>query len=172
MVLAFRAVQSLDLPVPQAADRLQPYLENESRVVGALLSPEQLTALGPGRYRYTVRPLQLFQLHIHPVVELQAEQKPGRLELNSISCSLEGVPGLSEDFQLSLGSWLEATPQGLKGQAELRVEVSQPPVLRLIPKRVLEATGESLLNGILLSIKGRVGQQLIQDFQHWCQQHP
>ena len=146
MVLAFRAVQSLDLPVTQAPERLQSYLENEGRVVGALLSHEQLTALGPGLYRYSVRRLHLFQMPLWPVVELQAEQKPGRLELNSISCSLEGVPGLSEDFQLSLGSWLEATPQGLKGEAELRVEVSQPPVLRLFLKRVLDATGEPLLH--------------------------
>ena len=47
--------------------------------------------------------------------------------------------------------------------------MTQPAVLRLIT-RLLESTGESLLNGILLTIKGRVGQQLIQDFQSWRQQ--
>jgi hypothetical protein len=35
---------------------------------------------------------------------------------------------------------------------------------------VLETTGESILNGILLTIKGRVGRQLVKDFQTWCQQ--
>jgi hypothetical protein len=69
-----------------------------------------------------------------------------------------------------LSSWLEAAPQQLMGEAQLRVQVSQPTVLKLIPRRALEATGESLLNGILLSIKGRVGQQLIGDFNLWCQQ--
>ena len=48
--------------------------------------------------------------------------------------------------------------------------MTQPAVLRLIPTRLLESTGESLLNGILLTIKGRVGQQLIQDFQSWRRQ--
>jgi hypothetical protein len=41
-------------------------------------------------------------------------------------------------------------------------------MLRLIPPRVLEATGRSLLSGILLGIRRRVGQQLAGDFQAWC----
>jgi hypothetical protein len=46
--------------------------------------------------------------------------------------------------------------------------VSQPSLLRLIPASVLEATGRSLLAGILLGIKTRVGQQLVSDFESWC----
>jgi branched-subunit amino acid transport protein len=42
--------------------------------------------------------------------------------------------------------------EGLEGEATLAVEVSQPPLLKLIPARVLEATGRSLLAGILLGI--------------------
>jgi hypothetical protein len=52
------------------------------------------------------------------------------------------------------------------------VSVSQPPLLKLIPSRMLEATGHSLLAGILLGIKGRVGQQLLADFRNWCQDTP
>ena len=50
--------------------------------------------------------------------------------------------------------------------------MSQPPLLRLIPRKVLESTGESILNGILLTIKGRVGRQLVADFHDWCTLHP
>ena len=169
MVLAFRAVQKLDLPVLEQPDRLPDYLREERRVVGALLSSEQLTCLASGSYRYAVNPLQLFQLRIKPVVELKAQQFPGRLELNSVKCDLDGVPGITDNFQLSLRSWLEAEPNGLVGEAELSVEVDHPAILRLIPARILEATGESLLNGILLTIKGRVGKQVVRDFQSWCQ---
>ena len=49
---------------------------------------------------------------------------------------------------------------------------SQPPLLRLIPAGVLEATGRTLLAGILLSIKNRVGQQLLADFEAWCLETP
>jgi len=167
MALAFQAAQSLDLPVSSGSADLPAYLQQEARVVGALLSADQLVALSPGRYRYSVRPLQLFQLRIHPTVDLAVQSSPGRMELNSIDCNLEGVPGLADDFRLNLRSWLQVQGNGLVGEAQLGVEVSQPSVLRLIPARVLESTGESLLNGILLTIKGRVGQQLVQDFQQW-----
>ena len=170
MVLAFRATQSLNLAVRQGTEDLPAYLQEQQRVVGALLSPDQLEPLGEGRYRYSVSPLQLFQLRIMPTVEIQVEQQANRLEMRSLQCNLDGVPGLDDDFQLSLSSWLEATANGLVGEAKLGVQVTQPAVLRLIPTRLLESTGESLLNGILLTIKGRVGQQLIQDFQSWRQQ--
>lgn len=171
MPLAFSASQQLQLRVGQGRERLADYLSHEQRVVHALLDPQQLHTLGPGRYRYTVTPLQVFQLRIQPVVELRAHHHGDRLELQSLDCHLEGL-GLVDDFELSLESWLVASGDGLSGEATLSVRVSQPPLLKLIPARVLEATGHSLLAGILLGIKNRVGQQLLADFEHWCQESP
>jgi hypothetical protein len=171
MPLAFCASQQLQLRVVQGRERLADYLSHEQRVVHALLDPRQLQTLGPGRYRYTVTPLQVFQLRIQPVVELRTQYHHDRLELQALDCHLEGL-GLVDDFELSLDSWLVATDNGLNGQATLAVRVSQPPLLRLIPARVLEATGQSLLAGILLGIKSRVGQQLLADFESWYQESP
>ncbi|MFM8936299.1 MAG: DUF1997 domain-containing protein [Vulcanococcus sp.] len=167
MPLAFSASQALQLAVERQAGQLAAYLDDEQRVISALLDPRQLTPLGPGRYRYTVTRLQVFQLQIQPVVELVARRSPNRIELEALDCELEGL-GLVDDFQLTLNSWLEASPEGLVGEAALAVSVSQPSLLRLIPPRVLEATGRSLLAGILLGIKTRVGQQLVNDFESWC----
>jgi hypothetical protein len=169
MALAFSASQQLQLAVAEQPERLAAYLEQEERVVQALLDPSQLTPLAPGHYRYAVTHLQVFQLQIEPVVQLRTHSSAGRLELEAIDCQLEGL-GLVDDFQLSLHSWLEASAAGLEGEATLAVSVSQPPLLKLIPSGMLEATGRSLLAGILLGIKGRVGQQLMHDFQQWCQQ--
>jgi hypothetical protein len=171
MPLAFSASQQLQLPVPDQPERLAAYLGQEERVVQALLDPNQLCTLSPGHYRYTVTQLQVFQLQIQPVVQLRTQASTGRLELEAIDCELEGL-GLVDDFKLSLRSWLEASPRGLEGEASLAVSVSQPPLLKLIPGGVLEATGRSLLAGILLGIKGRVGQQLVGDFRQWCQDTP
>ena len=52
MVLAFKAVQNLDLPVIEQPERLPHYLRQEARVVGALLSADQLTTLQAGSYSY------------------------------------------------------------------------------------------------------------------------
>lgn len=169
MPLAFSACQDLQLPVVDQAERLPAYLDDEQRVVQALLDPSQLEGLEPGRWRYRVSKLQVFQLQIQPIVELQCRREPGSLVLEATDCQLQGL-GLVDDFQLSLNSQLNATGLGLEGQATLAVQVSQPALLKLIPSRVLEATGGSLLAGILLGIKGRVGQQLLGDFHQWCRE--
>ena len=62
MPLAFSASQALQLPVQQNADRLGAYLDDEEQVIEALLEAQQLSKIAPGRYRYTVTKLQVFQL--------------------------------------------------------------------------------------------------------------
>jgi len=111
--------------------------------------------------------LQVFQLQIQPVVDLVARRSANRIELEAVDCELEGL-GVVDDFQLSLDSWLEVSEDGLTGEAALAVQVSQPSLLKLIPTRVLEGTGRSLLSGILLGMKTRVQQQLLNDFEAWC----
>ncbi|MEB3256639.1 MAG: DUF1997 domain-containing protein [Synechococcaceae cyanobacterium] len=171
MPLVFSASQQLTLAIAANAERLPTYLGDERRVVEALLDPRQLEPLGPSRYRYTVTRLQVFQLQIQPIVELQVQHVGPRLELSAVDCQLEGL-GLVEDFRLTLDSWLEPRPQGLEGEASLAVSVSRPALLKLIPPKVLEATGRTVLSGILLGIRSRVGDQLVGDFQHWCDAHP
>ncbi|CAK6701828.1 DUF1997 domain-containing protein [Synechococcus sp. BA-124 BA4] len=166
MTLAFSASQQLSLAIEEPAEDLVSYLDDEERVIQALLDPSQLTRLGPGHYRYDVTRLQVFQLQIKPVVQLRARRRPGRLELEAVECHLEGL-GLVDDFQLNLTSWLEVADQGLEGAARMAVSVSRPPMLRLIAPRVLEATGRSLLGGVLLGIRTRVSQQLLKDFSCW-----
>ena len=167
MPLAFNARQQLSLPCIEPAGLLPAYLDDDARVVEALLNSNQLECLGPGRYRYTVTRVQLFQLQVQPIVELQTHHRQGRLELEALDCQLEGL-GLVDDFELQLHSWLQAGPTGLEGEAELAVQVSQPALLKLIPAPVIEATGRSLLGGILLGIRRRVSHQLEGDFHAWC----
>jgi hypothetical protein len=169
MPLAFSASQQLTLPIPGNTDQLPGYLQDDDRVVAALLDPRQLTPIGPGHYRYLVTRVKVFQLQIQPIVELQTRHRGQRLELEALDCVLEGL-GLVDDFQLTLHSWLEAGAEGLEGEATLSVQVSRPPLLRLIPESVLESTGHSILNSILLGIRKRVSQKLLGDFQHWCQE--
>ena len=108
MPLAFSASQQLSLPTIEPADLLPDYLDDEARVVAALLDSRQLVPLGPGHYLYTVTQVQVFQLQVQPIVELQARHQQGRLELEAVDCQLEGL-GLVDDFKLQLHSWLQAT---------------------------------------------------------------
>ena len=168
MLLAFDAKQKLKLSVERNKEYLSKYLLEEERVVGAMLDPNKLESEGKGMYKYTVTSFKVFQLDVNPVVSIAVENNEGVLKMSALDSKLDGL-GIVEDFNLILKANLEATNFGLEGEALLGVSVSQPPLLKLLPKKILESTGHSVLNGILLGIKSRVQQQLIKDFVNWCE---
>ena len=167
MLLSFDAKQKLKLSVTKKKEYLSKYLLEEERVVGAMLDPSKLIPEGEGKYKYNVTSFRVFQLDVNPVVSIAVENKEGVLKMSALDSKLDGL-GIVDDFDLILKANLEATDIGLEGEALLGVTVSQPPLLKLIPRRILESTGHSVLNGILLGIKSRVQQQLIKDFNDWC----
>ena len=168
MLLAFDAKQKLNLSVTSNKEYLSNYLLEEERVVGAMLDSRKLVPEGEGKYKYTVTSFKVFQLDINPVVSIGVENKDGVLTMRALDSTLDGL-GMIDDFNLILKANLQATDVGLEGEALLGVSVSQPPLLRLVPKTILESTGHSVLNGILLGIKARVQQQLVKDFLDWCE---
>jgi len=170
MLLAFKARQKLDLPVRSRAELLPAYLLQQERVVGAMLDAKKLTPLGPGSFRYTVTSFKVFQLEVNPVVSIEVVNEDRNLRMYATDSELKGL-GLVDDFELTLDALLQATDRGLEGRALLGVKVSQPPLLRLIPKQVLESTGQSILSGILLGIKARVERQLLKDFTDWSKEN-
>ncbi len=168
MLLSFDAKQKLKLSVTTNKERLSNYLLQEERVVGAMLDSNKLIPEGEGKYKYNVTSFRVFQLDVNPVVSIGVENKNGVLVMSALDSKLDGL-GIVDDFNLLLKANLQATDIGLEGEALLGVTVSQPPLLRLIPKKILESTGHSVLNGILIGIKTRVQQQLIKDFTNWCE---
>ena len=167
MLLSFDAKQKLKLSVTTNKEYLSDYLLQEERVVGAMLDSNKLIPEGEGKYKYNVTSFRVFQLDVNPVVSIAVENNNGALLMSAIDSELDGL-GIVEDFKLILKANLQATEIGLEGEALLGVTVSQPPLLKLIPKKILESTGHSVLNGILLGIKARVQQQLVKDFRAWC----
>ena len=168
MLLSFDAKQKLKLSVKLNKQYLSNYLLEEERVVGAMLDSKKLVQEEAGRYKYTVTSFKVFQLDINPVVSIAVENKNGILKMSALDSTLDGL-GIIDDFNLILNANLEATDNGLEGEALLGVSVSQPPLLKLVPKKILESTGHSVLNGILLGIKSRVQKQLVKDFFDWCE---
>ena len=168
MLLTFDAKQKLKLSVTTNKEHLSNYLLEEERVVGAMLDSNKLKSEGEGKYKYNVTSFRVFQLDVNPVVSIAVENKDGVLNMSAIDSKLDGL-GIVDDFNLILKANLQATCLGLEGEALLGVTVSQPPLLKLIPKKILESTGHSVLNGILLGIKARVQQQLVKDFTNWCE---
>ena len=161
MLLSFDAKQKLKLSVTRNKEYLSKYLLEEERVVGAMLDSKKLVPEGDGRYKYTVTSFKVFQLDINPVVSIAVENKDGILRMSALESKLDGL-GIVDDFNLILDE-SEATDIGLEGEALLGVSVSQPPLLKLVPKKILDLLA-SVLNGILMGIKSRVQQQLSKIF--------
>ena len=149
--MSFDAKQKLKLSVTRNKEYLSKYLLEEERVVGAMLDSKKLESEGEGRFKYTVTSFRVFQLDINPVVSIAVENKDGILRMSALESTLDGL-GIVDDFNLILKANLEATNIGLEGEALLGVSLSQPPLLKLVPKKILESTGHSVLNLSLIHI--------------------
>ncbi|MFN3678105.1 DUF1997 domain-containing protein [Thermosynechococcus sp.] len=172
MYLEFKASQSVRLSVETPTASLQHYLRQPQRLVYALTDPSRVEFLGSDRFRLKMRPLNFLMVSLQPTVDLAVHaNSDGSLQLRSLGCEIRGVDYINRRFHLALEGYLspQATANGtdLIGLADLQVGVDIPPPLDLTPRPILEATGNGLLKSVLLTIKQRLSQQLVADYQRW-----
>ncbi|BAC09263.1 DUF1997 domain-containing protein [Thermosynechococcus vestitus] len=172
MYLEFKASQSVRLSIETPTAPLQHYLRQPQRLVYALTDPTRVEFLGSDRFRLKMRPLNFLMVSLQPTVDLAVHaNSDGSLQLRSLGCEIRGVDYINRRFHLALEGYLcpQATVNGtdLIGLADLQVGVDIPPPLDLTPRPILEATGNGLLKSVLLTIKQRLSQQLVADYQRW-----
>lgn len=172
MYLEFKASQSVRLRVETPTASLQHYLRQPQRLVYALTDPNRVEFLGSDRFRLKMRPLNFLMVSLQPTVDLVVHANShGSLQLRSLGCEIRGVDYINRRFHLALEGYLspQATANGtdLIGLADLQVGVDIPPPLDLTPRPILEATGNGLLKSVLLTIKQRLSQHLVADYQRW-----
>ncbi|BCX13420.1 MAG: hypothetical protein KatS3mg067_2358 [Thermosynechococcus sp.] len=172
MYLEFKASQSVRLSIETPTAPLQHYLRQPQRLVYALTDPTRVEFLGSDRFRLKMRPLNFLMVSLQPTVDLVVHaNSDGSLQLRSLGCEIRGVDYINRRFHLALTGYLspQATANGtdLIGLADLQVGVDIPPPLDLTPRPILEATGNGLLKSVLLTIKQRLSQQLVADYQRW-----
>lgn len=175
MYLNFSATQTVALDVPTQPTPIQHYLRQPKRLVYALTDPSRVEFLGENSFRLKMRPLNFLMVSLQPVVDLEVKTRAdGRLTLRSLDCEIRGVDYINRRFRLELAGHLrpQKTEQGVRliGLADLRVGVDMPPPLSFTPVPILEATGNGLLRSVLLTIKQRLMNQLIFDYNAWAQE--
>ncbi|NJL84725.1 MAG: DUF1997 domain-containing protein [Leptolyngbyaceae cyanobacterium SM1_1_3] len=171
-MLQFSASQSVKITVPQKPIALECYLQKPQRLVHALMRPEQVESLAFDQFRLNLQPLNFLVLKIQPMVDLEVHvSAAGKVRLRSIGCEIKGNQYISQRFGLNLEGWLEPHPANEKtilvGQAYLKIKVEPPPALRFTPKSLIESAGNRLLRSILATIKQRLMQQLLIDYERW-----
>lgn len=173
MQTRFFASQSVLINVPDEPVPIQYYLRQPHRLVYSLADPSRIEQLDCDRFRLKMRPLKFMMLSIQPTVDLQVRADPnGVVHLKSVACEIRGVEYINQRFDLKLaGRLFPCQRQGqtqLEGRADLEVRVELPPPLWLTPRPILERTGNSLLKGVMLTIKQRLMHQLLVDYHQWA----
>lgn len=168
----FAASQSVEIAVPEQPVPIQHYLRQPQRLVKALVDPSRIEQVDEEVFRLKIRPLAFMTLSIQPTADLKVWAEPnGTVHLRSLACELLGVEYVNERFALNLQGHLSPCQSSggtiLKGIANLEVQVELPFPFSLTPKPIVEATGNSLLKSVLLTIKQRLLQQLLADYGNW-----
>lgn len=173
MSTRFSASQAVEIAVPEQPIPIQHYLRQPQRLVNALVDPSRVEHLSAECFRLKMRPLTFMTLSIQPTVDIRVWAEPnGTICLQSQGCEIRGVEYINQRFALELKGYLSpyelGSKIGLRGNADLEVQVELPPPFWLTPKPILEAAGNGLLKSVLLTIKQRLQHQLLADYYAWA----
>ena len=172
MVTRFTASLSVEIAVPEQPIPIQHYLRQPQRLVSALVDPSRVQQISEEVFRLKMRPLNFISLSIQPTVDMRVwAESNGTIHVKSIGCEVLGVEYINERFSLDLKGHLSpyqlSSGTRLTGRADLEVQVELPPPFCFTPKVILEATGNSLLKSVLLTIKQRLLHHLLADYRRW-----
>lgn len=172
MPTRFTASQSVEIVVPDQPVAICHYLRQPQRLVHALVDPTRIETLGEEHFRLKMRPLEFMTLSIQPTVDLKVwAEANGTVRLQSVACEIRGVEYINQRFGLNLQGYLSPHQINgqtwLKGNADLEVQVDLPMPFAMMPKPILETTGNGLLKSVLLTIKQRLLHQLLADYRLW-----
>ena len=176
-MVRFSASQAVTIAVPTQPRSIEDYLSEPERLVHALSDPQQVEKMGPNLFRRRVRSIKFLSFVIQPVCDIEIWLESEAVRLRSDRCQVEGYEAFNQKFSMSMQGYLvsqvsETGKKTLRGQANLVVTVDLPQAMKLTPKPLLERTGNSLLNGILITLKQRLMRKLITDYSAWAKTPP
>ena len=174
-MLRLSAQQSVKMQIPQRSVPLHHYLKQPRRLVNALMNPAQVEELGEDTFRFHLKGFQFLMLSIRPVVDLHIDVSQDHvLRVQSVDCQIHGNDFVNRKFSLDLSGVLHLHDRkqmtDLKGDVNLAIAVSLPPMLQMTPNAILETTGNQILKGVLMTMKQRLMRQLAADYESWSRQ--
>lgn len=165
------ASQFVEVDIAPAPIPIGQYLQNTERLVYALAEPSQIKSVGNHVFRFSMQPFKFLMLTLAPVADIEIySNKSNEVIIYSDSCYLQGQAVLNRRFSFQLKGWLvaRADNSGVSGNAELNIDVDLPPAFRLTPQGLLESTGNTIVGGILNTIKHRLQYRLVHEYKSWA----
>lgn len=165
-----QASQSVEIAIAPAPIPIDQYLSNTERLVYALADPSQIKILDHHTFQFSMRPIKFLMLTLEPVADVKIYQNDcNEVIIYSDSCRLRHQSALNRRFSFRLQGWLAARSDnsGVSGNAELEINIDLPSAFRFTPKHLLESTGNTIVNGILMTIKQRLQRRLVHEYRSW-----
>lgn len=176
MNICFQATEAVTLEVKQEDISIEHYLRQPYRLVKTIADEKLMTPLPDNCYQLKMHPLNFLDIyHFQPTVVLKVWcGASGNLYISSQSCEIKGIEYINRRFSFHLKGKLSPLQINgkthLQGKADLQVKVDLPPPLWLTPKPLLQTTGNSLLKGVLMRIKQKLGSQLLRDYYQFAEE--
>ena len=167
--------QTVEIQVPREGYPIESYLGQPDRLVRTLAPGDRLVKLNNGHYRIEILPMNVLSLTISPIVDLAVWIDDDRkVQVESVNCEIRGVESLRNRFEFKLVGELYPihTPDQilLRGSALLKIELDLPLPFKMMPRSVVEAAGNAVLETTLKTVKGRLLKYVVKDYQAWVKE--
>ena len=163
----------IDLQVPDASlSQLQSYLAQPGRPLKALLNRKKVERLEDGRFLYASRPYQLLKFQLQPEVVFSSSWDGHQLTIVFEHCTMHGLGQLQDLVQFHCQAWIRPEQERLVAKADLSLELSPNGSGALLPKLLMQRTGDLALRLVTDRLEKRCRTGLIKGALNWVARHP
>lgn len=162
---------ALQLPDASLA-QLQSYLSQPGRPLKALLNRKKVERMGDGRYLYTSRPYQLLTFELQPEVVFRSRWDGDQLSIVFEQCTIHGLGRLQQLVQFRCQAWIRPEQERLMAKADLSLELLPSGAGDLLPKPLMQRTGDLALRLVTDRLEKRCRTGLMKGALNWVAGHP
>ena len=161
------------LPLPDASlAQLQGYLSQPGRPLKALLNRKKVGRLEDGRFLYSSRPYQLLNFQLRPEVMILSSWDGDQLTIVFEHCTIHGLGRFQDLVQFQCQAWIRPEQERLIATADLSLELSRSGAWALLPKPLMQRTGDLALGLVTDRLEKRCRTGLIKGALNWIARHP
>ena len=163
----------IDLQVPDASlAQLQGYLAQPGRPLKALLNRKKVERIADDRFLYASRPYQLLYFELQPEVVFGSNWDGDQLTIVFEHCKIHGLGRLQDLVRFQCQAWIRPEQERLVAKADLSLELSPNGAGALLPKPVMQRTGDLALRLVTDRLEKRCRTGLIKGALNWVARHP
>ena len=164
---------AIALPLPDASlAQLQGYLSRPGRPLKALLNRRKVERLEDGRFLYASRPYQLLNFQLQPEVVFRSSWDGHQLIIVFEHCTIHGLGRLQDLVQFQCKAWIRPEQERLMAKADLSLELSPSGAGALLPKPLMQRTGDLALGLVTDRLEKRCRTGLMKGALNWVARNP